>query len=284
MSEAYQAIIKIISDNSVKPALFTPGETRFWDDPHISKSMLESHLDPVNPSASRRSEVIDAEINHLLSAGIVKPGDKLLDIGCGPGLYAGRLAARGVKVTGIDISGRSLNYAIAQARNDALDVEYRPLNFFNLDYENEFDAVMQVYGELNTFSPERLDALLKLVRRALRDKGRLVFDITTRELRKRAGLKNRWYTSGPCFWRPEAHLVMEEGFDYPGQSTWLDRYIVMDKSGIKVYHIWFRDYTLDEIRPVLRGAGFEIIHAWNDLAGTPYQPGGDWLGIVAEKR
>jgi hypothetical protein len=41
---------------SKKPALFAAGEEKFWDDPHISKSMLEAHLDPnhVRPVGDRR--------------------------------------------------------------------------------------------------------------------------------------------------------------------------------------------------------------------------------------
>ena len=33
-----------------RPEPFTPGEPLFWDDPHISKGMLASHLNP-NPRA-----------------------------------------------------------------------------------------------------------------------------------------------------------------------------------------------------------------------------------------
>ena len=37
-----------------RPALFTPGEALFWDDPHISEQMLAAHLDPKSDAALRR--------------------------------------------------------------------------------------------------------------------------------------------------------------------------------------------------------------------------------------
>ncbi len=39
------------------------------------------------------------------------PGSRVLDLGCGPGLYAVRLARRGVRVLGVDASARSLAHA-----------------------------------------------------------------------------------------------------------------------------------------------------------------------------
>ena len=44
----------------------------------------------------------------MLGSGILKPGMKLLDLGCGPGLYAERLVRAGIEVVGVDISENSL--------------------------------------------------------------------------------------------------------------------------------------------------------------------------------
>jgi SAM-dependent methyltransferase len=279
----YADILNTILKSSSKPPPFTPGEPLFWDDPHVSKSMLEAHLNPDNDLASRKHATIDKEVSHLISYGILKPGDRLLDLGCGPGLYASRLAVRGLKVTGIDISQNSLNYAIAQAKDNGLDIDYRHLDFFDLDYSGEFDAIMQFNGELNVFPDEKLNILLSKLHTALKPGGRLVFDVTTRDLRMKHGLKNGWYASNGGFWRPYPHLVLEQGFDYPEDNVWLDRYIVIDNEGVKIYHNWFHDYDLESLRRVLQNAGFEIINVWNDFTGTPYKAGGDWLAVVAVK-
>jgi SAM-dependent methyltransferase len=277
-------IISIILRNSMKPPLFTPGEALFWDDPHISKGMLEAHLNPDNDLASRRHATIDKEVSYLISSGTLQPGDRVLDLGCGPGLYANRLAAQDIKVTGIDISKRSLGYAITRAKKKGLDVEYRRMDFFDIDFSGEYDAVLQTHGEMCTFPDDKRDELLAKLRRALKPAGRFVFDVTTRTLRMRDGLENGWYASGGGFWRPGNHLVLEQGFDYPEDNVWLDRYIVVDSECVKIYHNWFHDYDLESLSRVLQNAGFGLIHVWNDFTGTPYKKGGDFLAVVAERR
>jgi len=266
----------------IKPCLYEPGESLFWNDPHISKSMLEAHLNPDNDIASRKHKTIDKEVNHLVSSGLVKPGDKILDLGCGPGLYSSRLAAKGLKVTGVDISKNSLVYARHYAADKSLNIDYRLINFFDINYSGTFDAVIQVNGELNTFSDDKRDELLAKLREALKPGGFLIFDVTTRVLRMKYGLKNGWYVSSNGFWRSHKHLVLERGFDYPEDNVWLDQYIVFDCDGIKVYNNWFHDYDLDTIHQVIQNAGFDVIDTWNNLTGSPYSDSGEWIAIVAK--
>jgi SAM-dependent methyltransferase len=283
----YSSFLKTIAGYADKPALFAPSEpadTPFWDDPHISKGMLEAHLDPLQESASRRLETIDKEVGNLLSSVCIKPGDKVLDLGCGPGLYAGRFAAAGVKVTGVDISERSLNYAIAQARKNHQDIEYRRLNFLDLDYTGEFDAAVQVFGEVGTFSDEKRDILLAKVHRALKPRGLFIFDVTTPSLKMSRGQQNRWYMADGGFWRPGRHLAMELRFDYPEANVFVNQFIVMDEACLTVYRIWNHNYTPETLKPALEKAGFNIEHTWNSLDGTPYKKGSEWLAVAARKR
>jgi len=268
----------------LKPPLFEPGEPRFWDDPHISKSMLEAHLNQTHDGASRRNAEIEKTIRHLITSGFLKTGDQVLDLGCGPGLYSSKLCFEGMKVTGIDLSRRSIDYARAQAERDGQNIDYIYTDFFNIDYKETFDAVLQVYGEICTFSDEKRDLLLNLVHRALKDNGIFIFDVSTRELRMREGLKNRWYFSEGGFWRPGKHLVLEEGFDYPENDTWLNQYIIVDEDGtVKVYRLWLHDYSFETISQTLENNGFRVEKAWNNLSGELYQKGGDWIAIAARK-
>ena len=53
---------------------------------------------------------------------------------------------------------------------------------------------------------------------------------------------------------------------------------------VSVYSNWFHDYTLQSITEVLEEVGFQVVHAWNDLTGTSYEEGGDWVAVVARKK
>ncbi len=177
MSSNFPYIFSQIS----KPPLFEPGEPRFWDDPHISKSMLEAHPEQTHDGASRRSTEVEKTVHHLIASGLLKTGDRILDLGCGPGLYSSRLCVEGIKVTGIDLSQKSIDYAGIQAEKEGLDLEYICADFFDIEYEGIFDAVLQVYGEICTFSDERRDYLLSLIHRSLKDSGIFIFDVSTKQ-------------------------------------------------------------------------------------------------------
>ena len=275
-------IFEIISRYSKKPEPFELGEKNFWNDPHISKSMLEAHLNQNHDAASRKVETIDLTIDNLFKTGI-KPGMRLLDLGCGPGLYAQRLAMAGTEVVGVDISERSIGYARAAAEELNLPVEYHCVNFFDLEFQNTFDAVFQVYGELNTFSEASLIRLLTAIRKALREDGILIFDVSTRKLRIKNRIQNNWYYSDKGFWRPGRHMVLEMCFDYPDRDLWLDQYIVIDENGYKVYRNWFHDYSLETLKEVLDKAGFKLRTVWNDLTGSVYTGDGEWIAAIAQK-
>lgn len=77
------------------------------DDPDFSERMLREHLDESHGAASERQQQIDwlwARLN-------LRTGSKVLDVTCGPGLYAVELAVRGCSVTGVDFSPAGIAYA-----------------------------------------------------------------------------------------------------------------------------------------------------------------------------
>ncbi|QRN82295.1 class I SAM-dependent methyltransferase [Chloroflexota bacterium] len=266
-----------------KPAPFTPGEPLFWNDPHISAQMLKAHLDPNSDQASRRPETIDAMVAWIAEEVGLEPGDAVLDLGCGPGLYATRLAQRGMTVTGVDYSRRSIDYAHTGAETAGLAITYRYENYLDLSDENSYDLAMLIYGDYCPLSLEQRGRLLANIRRALLPGGKFVLDVTTRKLREKYGLKNHWYAAEGGFWRPGPHLVLEMGFDYPEEAIYLDQYIVIEPNGQQaVYRNWYQDFDPKTITQELVENGFEVAGLWSDLKGTPWREGSEWIGVVAK--
>jgi 2-polyprenyl-6-hydroxyphenyl methylase/3-demethylubiquinone-9 3-methyltransferase len=88
------------------------------------------------------------EINPLRLAHIEKlagglAGKRVLDVGCGGGILAEAMAARGANVTGIDLSARALTVARLHALEVGSTVEYRDLSAEDLAAESPqaFDVV-----------------------------------------------------------------------------------------------------------------------------------------------
>ena len=268
-----------------KPEPFTPGEERFWDDPHISAQMLKAHLNPNNDQASRRPETVERSVAWLIDELGLKPGDSVLDLGCGPGLYAARFAERGLQVTGVDYSRRSIAYAQEFASQNGLEIEYRYQNYLELADENRYDSALLIYGDFCPLTPEQRVQLLQNVRRALKPGKFFALDVTTRRHRQKHGNRNNWYAVETGFWKPGPHLVLEEGFDYHAESIYLDQAIVIEADGkISVYRNWFQDFTIDTISAELAAGGFAIQSAWSDLTGKPLSEKSDWIGLITQRQ
>ena len=83
----------------------------------------------------------EQEVSALAGALDLRPGQRLLDVGCGPGRHAHAFARRGVEVVGVDISQRFVDLAAQDAPDGAtfLRADARALAF-----DGEFDAAISL--------------------------------------------------------------------------------------------------------------------------------------------
>ncbi|MDY7102527.1 MAG: class I SAM-dependent methyltransferase [Actinomycetota bacterium] len=81
------------------------------------------------------------EVDFLVAELGLEPGDRVLDVGCGPGRHAHELARRGLEVVGVDLSERFVEIARRDAPPGAtfLHRDARELGF-----DGEFDAVISL--------------------------------------------------------------------------------------------------------------------------------------------
>jgi SAM-dependent methyltransferase len=268
----------------IKPAPFEKIGQPIWTDEYVAKQLLAAHLDPNTDVASRRPETIDRSVAWIVEEIQLKPGMSILDLGCGPGLYCQRLAKAGMKVTGVDFSEASVSYAKKQALAEKLPIDYRLQNYLEFAEEDCFDAALLVFGDYCVLSPLDRIQLLKIVSRSLTEGGRFILDVTTRQGRKKWGLKNGWYAAEGGFWSEKRHIVLAQGFDYPEELIYLDQYIIIDEhDGVRAFRNWFQDFTVDSIREELEVGGFHVLGLYADLRGNPFVEGSEWIGIVAER-
>lgn len=84
------------------------------------------------------------EVDFLVGELELEPGMRVLDVGCGPGRHALELAARGMQVTGVDVSRRFVDLAEASASERGLSVDFRRCDARRLAFDAEFDAAISL--------------------------------------------------------------------------------------------------------------------------------------------
>ena len=278
-------LFRRIEKLSVRPGLFETEGERFWTDPYISKHVLNAHLDPDIDDASRNHETVRASARWIVETTGGTPGLRLLDLGCGPGLYCREFSRRDCRVTGIDHSDVSISYAKAQGFTKGHEIEYRCMSFLDISYEGRFDVVTLIYGEFCVLSNADRNLLMEKIRRALRPGGFFVFDVFTESYIREEFQGNDWFTQArDGFWHRGPHLTLLQTHTYEFQHTYLKRYIVVPSMGrIRSYDLWYRPYDRASITGLMEAEAWEMVGVYGDLTGTPFDAKGPWIGVVCRK-
>jgi 2-polyprenyl-3-methyl-5-hydroxy-6-metoxy-1,4-benzoquinol methylase len=95
-----------------------------WNDRDFSRRMLNERLSQKHDAASRRFEIIDSHVRWIHDRVLKGNPTRILDLGCGPGLYTNRLARLGHQCVGIDFSPASIAYAKGQVEEQSLECTY----------------------------------------------------------------------------------------------------------------------------------------------------------------
>lgn len=281
----FTQIFSDISYATRRPSIWERSCLPFWDDPYISGQMLAAHLDPAHDAASRRPEIIERSVAWMLETLDLQPGKHLLDLGCGPGLYCRRFAAAGLQVTGVDYSQRSLEYAIADAEQRQLSIDYRRLNYLELDEPERFDVVSLIYFDLGALTDTEREQSLPRVWRALKPGGKFVFDVWAPAHFADLVEARSWdFNPSGGFWHGEPYLALREVFRFAETMVELSQYTILTSGGeMRTYRVWERSFSPETITTLLRAHGFTVAGCWGDLAGTPWTSSAKSMGIVAEK-
>ena len=98
-----------------------------------------------------------------------RPGERVLDLGCGDGVLSEKIAAAGVTVVGVDASANMIEAAVRRG------LDARVMDGHRLTFANEFDAVFS-NAALHWMTTDP-DAVISGVRRALKAGGRFVAEM-----------------------------------------------------------------------------------------------------------
>lgn len=245
----------------------------------LSLSKLESYFsddylhfgDVVNPPATSQREV--GAIWKLLS---LAQGSSVLELGCGYGRITNRLAGKGARVTGLDISPILLKKAEADAAECGLDVEYVLGDMRSLPWRDRFDAALLWYTTFGYFDDAQNERVLGEAASSLRKGGRLLIDHTNRfaVLRHKSPISYVWQ-------RNDDLRIDIMNNDVLTDRRNCERIIVRDGC-VRRTHLSFRQYGFSDYVRMLRSAGFVTVEAYGQEGGA-FTTDSPRLVVVARK-
>lgn len=265
-----------IVSKTEKPKIYEKGTAFMWTDKHISKQLLNIHLNPDIDLGSRKKSTIEKTANWILNTQKEKGKLTILDLGCGPGLYTEIFAEKGHKVTGIDISKNSIEYAKKSAENKKLDITYLNTSYLEVDLESDnYDLVVLIYTDLGVLTPTERESLLEMIFRVLKKGGTFIFDVLKdREIEKKTSPKT-WEVSNNGFWKESPYLALSESFFYQEEKVILFQHIIVDtEENIEIYRFWTHFLSQNDVSKMLDTHNFININFREDIL-----PEGDmWNG------
>ena len=256
-----------IIQRDMDPQPWVEGEKIPWNDPAFSQRMLKEHLSQKHDAASRRTPTIKKHVDWIHSFVLNGTPSRILDLGCGPGLYTARLSTLGHVCRGIDYSPASIEYAVQHAPENC---SYTLGDIRTTDYGSDYDLVMLIFGEFNVFKPEDAKLILKKAHAALSLGGKILLEPQTFDSIYETGNQPAtWYSAEIELFADEPHLCLMESFWDEEQSVAIERYIIVDAASGEVtrYSSSTQAYENEVYVEMLTQAGFQNPEFYPSLTG-----------------
>lgn len=255
-----------------------------WTDEHTSKQMLLFHLNEAIDVSSRNAEFTARSVSWMSTEFNIGRGYKIADFGCGPGLYATRLAKRGANVTGIDFSKRSIDYAKDVAAREQLNISYVNQNYLEFETEDRFDLVLMIMCDFCALSPTQRKGLLRKFHEILKPSGSVLLDVySLNAFDQKEQVSTYEHRQLDGFWSKEDYYGFLNTFKYEEEKVILDKYTIIEKARTWAVYNWLQYFSPDALRKEFEVNGFKMEEFYSDVAGKPFSSKSTEFAIVARK-
>lgn len=245
-------------DREMTQALQTydaPGPEAWWTDFFINDHVR------FQMALAEESHDSDVETDLFIRLASITPCDHVLDVPCGQGRHAIRLAKFGADVAGVDASPGMIERAKANARDQSVQVSWIHSDMRHVESDPVFDCVICLGGSFGYFGRSGDRSFLSTLLRVLRPGGFLVLDAPSLEVIR-------------------AHHEPRHESIFEGMSVVQQRYldptsgiaridVTIDSGfGPSSRSYYQQLYLVDELRAMLAVSGFEVCEVL-DASGVP---------------
>lgn len=260
-----------------KPIPFEKGNMTLWDDEYIALNVIKRHLQSDIDSGSRRVSTIINTIKWIDDKTPLK--GNLLDVGCGPGLYAKALADCGFYYHGIDISTYQIEYAQKHFHGD--DIKFEVMDFRGLELNTRlYQTVLMLYGIYSFYKSDERIMFLKKIKSILAPDGNVFVEVFTENHYKNREESSDWeYIKQNGFWAKEPYLELNSFYRYTNLVL-IQAARVNDE--VRVWNSWIQTFTKETLKAEFEMAGFTEFEFYSSCTGKHYHDSTDVLCMVAK--
>ena len=219
-------------------------------------------------------ERTEREIGFLIKELELDKPMKILDLACGHGRHANRLAELGHTVVGVDVSKGFLE--IAQANKKGTNVKYVKEDMREISFKKEFDRALLLFTSLGFFDDKKNFRVLENVAAALKSGGLFCLDIPNRD----AFLKN---FSPFRVLEKEGNLMIDRSSFDAKSGRWHDDRIYIREGKRADAPFSVRLYNFTEIKSLLDATGLDIRASYGDWNAQPFTGESRRMIVVAKK-
>ena len=258
--------------------------SELWTGEHTSEQMLTFHLNENIDVASRKAAFIDRSVDWIVSRFGVSNDTRIADFGCGPGLYAARLARKRAKVTGIDFSKRSLQHAVEVAERNGLSICYVHANYLEFETEDRFDLILMIMCDFCALSPGQRSQMLAKFYKLLKPRGYVLLDVyslVSFEQREEVAEYELNLLDG--FWSPDRYYGFLNTFKYEEEKVVLDKYTIVEANRSWTVHNWLQYFDPDQIKVEFAESGLKVEEFCSDVAGSVFDAKAGEFAVVARR-
>lgn len=220
------------------------------------------------------------EVDHIVELLHLEPDQTILDVCCGYGRHAVELAARGYRVTGIDLSEIQIDAAIQRAHAAGVHVDFVVGDAREMTFQRPFDVTLNLFTSFGFFKDEsdNLQMLARIARATLTG-GLFLMDLWNREKQIRdfnpLEIEDR-----------EDGMRIEKRWDFDawhGRLNWTNTVLFPDGKRESWEHS-IRAYTLVELRHMLEQVGFTLERFYGTFDGGAYTLDAPHLITIARRK
>jgi SAM-dependent methyltransferase len=187
-------------------------------------------------------------------------------------------------VTGIDLSGRSIDYAKEVAAREQLNISYVKQNYLEFETENRFDLVLMIMCDFCALSPTQRKRILGKFHKILKFGGSVLLDVySLAAFAQREEVATYEVNMLNGFWSPNKYYGFLNTFKYNREKVVLDKYTVVEAERTRTVYNWLQYFSPEQLEKEFVEEGFSVEGFYSDVAGTTYDRKSSEFAVIANK-